>query len=105
VDSVRRDLLDVLRVARSGGAENRDVGFRSFQTLAVIAKYMVVGNQEVGGRRPHSFGRFIANADDLGARVFVRHPQQITHMHVVEVYSGYFHKLWRDDKRLAPVCK
>ena len=83
------------------GAENDEVGLRLREALTVVGEHPLGRHGEVRDDRLHPAGLLIADPDDLGVGVFVDLPQQVPHVHVVEINPGDFPKFFHDEARAA----
>jgi hypothetical protein len=81
--------LDVLGMARSCRAENYKVGAAPGDARVYIGKDVIHRNSKIPNRGPHARGVFVADSYDLCPRMVENHAQQVTHVHVIEIDSGY----------------
>ena len=87
-----------------GRAENGDVWLRGFETLAIVGEGAGIGNGKVALHRCHTRWLFITDTHDFHIWVVVRLPQQIAHVHMIEVDAHYFKFLHKFAPYQAAAC-
>ena len=83
--SIRGDGFDVFCMLRRGGAQDHKIRLGGFHTVIEPGENAIRRNVKISDRGLHPSRGLITDSGNLGAWMLEHHPEQVPHVHVVEV--------------------
>lgn len=89
MDLVPGDTLDMIGMLGRRRTDDGEIRLALLETLVEIGEDTIARNVEIGDRRGHALRCLVIDRGDFGIRMVEHFPQQIAHMHMVEIDSRH----------------